>query len=50
MDGRNILGLMDYPLALIILGISTRKNLAKEFGFTADQVEVKIRDHLKALL
>ena len=26
------------------------KNLAKEFGFTADQVEVKIRDHLKALL
>jgi len=26
------------------------KNLAKEFGFTADQVEVKIRNHLKALL
>ena len=26
------------------------KNLAKEFGFTAEQVEVKIRDHLKELL
>jgi len=26
------------------------KNLAQEFGFTAEQVEVKIRDHLKELL
>ena len=26
------------------------KNLAEEFGFTAEQVEVKIRDHLKELL
>ena len=26
------------------------KNLAQEFGFTAKQVEVKIRDHLKELL
>ena len=26
------------------------KDLAKEFGFTADDIEVKIRDHLGALL
>ena len=25
-------------------------NLAQEFGFTAEQVEEKIRDHLKELL
>ena len=42
---------MDYPLALIILVHQhPEKNLAKEFGFTAEQVEVKIRDHLKELL
>jgi transketolase len=26
------------------------KDLAKEFGFTASQIEKKVRDHLAALL